>query len=70
MQASGDWLATAGAGEVAAAVRARSVSAVEAVEAAIARIEARDGAINAVVVRDFDRALDQARRVDRAIAAG
>ena len=34
-------------------------------EAAIARIEARDGAINAVVVRDFDRARAQARAMDQ-----
>ncbi len=36
-------------------------SPLEAVDAAIARIEALDGAINAVVVRDFDRARDAAR---------
>lgn len=58
------------AAECAAAVRARSISAVEMAEAAIARIEARDAPINAVVVRDFERALDQARQVDEAVSSG
>lgn len=63
-------LAEASAGELARAVRAKTVSAVEATDAAIARIEALDGPINAVVVRDFDRARDQAREVDLALAKG
>ena len=46
------------------------VTAVEAAEAAIARIEAGDGDLNAVVVRDFDRAIDAAREVDARRAAG
>ncbi len=40
------------------------ISALEACDAAIARIEARDGSINAVVVRDFDRARVAARAID------
>lgn len=48
----------------------RTVSALELADAAIARIEARDGAINAVVVRDFDRARDAARAADAALARG
>ena len=40
----------------AAAIRAGETSALAECETAIARIEAGDGAINAVVVRDFDRA--------------
>ncbi len=39
-------------------------------EAAIARIEAGDREINAVVVRDFDRARAQARAADAALARG
>lgn len=62
--------ATASASELARAVRAKSVSALELTDAAIARIEALDGPINAVVVRDFDRARTQARQVDLAIALG
>jgi amidase len=46
------------------------VSAVELAEAAIARIERHDGALNAVCVRDFDRALDAARDADAARARG
>jgi amidase len=58
------------AAEVAAAVAAGHLSAVEACEAAIARIERLDGAINAVVVRDFARARDQARERDARRASG
>lgn len=52
------------------ALAARQVSALELADAAIARIEARDGAINAVVVRDFDRARDAAKAADAALARG
>jgi len=50
--------------ETAAAIRRGETTALQQCEAAIARIEARDGALNAVVVRDFDRAREQARTVD------
>src|SRR5262245_354295 len=70
MQQSRDMFAHASADEQAAAVRTKSVSALELTDAAIARIEALDGSINAVVVRDFDRARDQARRIDLAMANG
>ena len=49
------------AGEIVEALAERRVGALELADAAIARIETRDKAINAVVVRDFDRARDQAR---------
>ncbi len=58
------------AGELAKALAQRRVSALELAEAAIARIETRDGAINAVVVRDFDRACEAAKAADAAIARG
>src|SRR6185437_10270771 len=45
-------------------------SAVELVDEAIARIEQFDGAINAVIVRDFDRARDAAMDADRRRAKG
>lgn len=48
----------------AAAIRAGETTAVAECEAAIARIEAGDGAINAVVVRDFERAREAARALD------
>lgn len=57
-------LAKAGALETAEAVRRAEISALEAADAAIARIEALDGPINAVVVRDFERARAAAREID------
>ena len=56
--------------ELVAALAARQVSAAELTDQAIARIEARDGPINAVVVRDFDRARTQAKAADAALARG
>ncbi len=53
-----------------AALRARQVSALELTDQAITAIEAGDGEINAVVVRDFDRARDAARAADAALARG
>jgi amidase len=61
---------TAGAGALAGALAVGEVSATRLCETAIARIEAMDGAINAVVVRDFDRARDAARAADAALARG
>ena len=58
------------AGELAAAVRARRASALELCDAAIARIERLDGPINAVVVRDFERARAQATACDERVAHG
>ncbi|HEY3721023.1 MAG TPA: amidase [Roseiarcus sp.] len=60
----------ADAAEMAAALAAGAVSSVELAEAAIARIEAVDPKINAVCVRDFDRALDAARAADAQLADG
>lgn len=61
-------LSKASAGELARAVAAGQASAAELCEAAIGRIEALDGPINAVVVRDFDRAREAARAADAALA--
>ena len=60
----------ASATELVEALAARRVGALELTDAAIARIEARDTEINAVVVRDFDRARDAARAADAALARG
>ncbi len=65
-----DDYAAAGAGELAQALADRRVSAMELFEAAVSRIERLDGAINAVVVRDFDRARAAARAADEALARG
>ena len=61
---------TASAGGLAKALAARQVSALELFDAAVATIEAKDAAINAVVVRDFDRARDAAKAADAALARG
>ena len=61
---------TASAGALARAVARRQVSAVELFEAAVRAIEAKDGPINAVVVRDFDRARDAAEAADAAVGRG
>lgn len=55
-----------GAIETAAAIARGDLSPLEAVDAAIARIEALDGPINAVVIRDFDRARDTAKAMTAA----
>jgi|SRR4051794_7014794 hypothetical protein len=52
------------------ALHARKVSASELIQHTIARIEALDGRINAVIVRDFDRARDAARAADAALGRG
>jgi amidase len=53
-----------------AGLRSSRISAVEALEQAIGRIEAKDGDINAVVVRDFERARAAAVAADAALARG
>jgi aspartyl-tRNA(Asn)/glutamyl-tRNA(Gln) amidotransferase subunit A len=44
--------------------RARTLSPVELMTAVIARAEAVDGAVNALVIRHFERAMDQARQAE------
>jgi len=56
--------------ELVGLLQSRQVSAVELLERSIARIEAHDGALNAVVVRDFERARTAAAEADRALARG
>jgi len=56
--------------EVVEALRSRQFSAVEITDHVIARIEALDRQINAVVVRDFDRAREAAKAADAALARG
>ena len=63
-------LAFSSIGAMVAALRAREVSAVELTRLHIERIERLDPKINAVVVRDFDRALAVARAADAERAAG
>jgi amidase len=56
--------------DLVAALAKREISARELVDLAIARIEALDGKINAVVVRDFDRARIASDAADAALARG
>jgi amidase len=65
-----DELAYGSVTELVEAMAGGHVSAVELAEAAIDRIERYDETINAVCVRDFDRALEAARGADQARARG
>jgi len=67
--AAGDDLAVLPAAEIRRRVAAREVSPVEVVEAALARIDRLDPVLNAVVTRS-PCALDDARRLERALAVG
>ena len=58
------------AGELVQALANRQISSRELVDSAISRIEALDPKINAVVVRDFDRARTAADAADAALARG
>ena len=56
--------------ELVTMLAARQISAVELLEVAIARIEALDPKINAVVVREFEQAHAAAVAADAALARG
>ena len=56
--------------ELTKALRSQKISALELLAHTVARIEVLDRRINAVVVRDFDRAKDAARAADAALARG
>ncbi|RYD96455.1 MAG: amidase, partial [Sphingomonadales bacterium] len=56
--------------QLAAGLKKKAFSAQELCRASIARIEALDPQINAVVVRDFERAGNEARLADEALARG
>jgi len=60
-------IAFSGATELAAAIGSGQVSSVELTDHYIARIERYDGELNAVVVRDFDRAREAAAAADAAL---
>jgi amidase len=57
-------------GELVLALRNKEISARELTDQFVARIEALDGDLNAVVVRDFERAREAARAADAALARG
>jgi amidase len=58
------------AAELARSLQKREVSALELTDQFITRIEALDGDLNAVPVRDFARARDAAKAADAALAGG
>ena len=68
--ASSEGLAYRTAGDLVKAIAGRQVSSRELVDSAISRIEALDPKINAVVVRDFERARAAADAADAALAKG
>jgi amidase len=63
-------LAFESATKLAARIRGKELSSRELTEYFVARIEKHDVAVNAVVVRDFDRALEAAAAADAAAARG
>lgn len=58
------------AGAALKALQLKALSACELLEASIARIERHDGEINAVVLRDFERARADAAAADAALSRG
>jgi amidase len=58
------------AAELAGRIRRREASAVEVMDAAIARIEGDNERVNAFVHLDFDQARERARDADRVVASG
>ncbi|MDB6000763.1 MAG: amidase, partial [Rhizobacter sp.] len=63
-------LETASVSQLVQALAEGRISSLEMCDAAIGRIEQRDADINAVVVRDFERAREQARAADVALGKG
>jgi amidase len=55
---------------IAAQLRRRELGAVECLEYFRARVERLNGALNAIVVLDWERAYEDARRADQALAKG
>ncbi len=56
--------------QLAAAIRARHVSATEVLEAHLAQIDKHNPALNAIVTLDAERAYERAREADKALARG
>ena len=57
-------------GKLSDALRSGNISASDLLEHTISRIEALDQRLNAIVVRDFDRARESAKAADAALARG
>jgi amidase len=54
--------------QLAADIKKKKIGCLELLDLYLSRVEKHDGALNAVVVRDFDRARTRARAADRALA--
>src|SRR5262245_50282240 len=54
--------------QLAADIKRKKIGCLELLDLYLTRVEKYDGALNAVVVRDFDRARTRARAADRALA--
>src|SRR6185503_13566208 len=54
--------------QLAAEIKRKKIGCLELLDLYLARVEKYDGPLNAVVVRDFDRARTRARAADRALA--
>ncbi len=65
-----DEMAFMSATDLVGLVRSGEISSTELTRYFIGRIEKHDGAVNAVVVRDFDRAMEAARAADSSMAKG
>ncbi len=63
-------LAFASASELLGRLKRREIGSLELLDHYIARVERLDGKVNAVVVRDFERARERARALDDALARG
>jgi amidase/aspartyl-tRNA(Asn)/glutamyl-tRNA(Gln) amidotransferase subunit A len=63
-------LASTTATELAGRIRRRELSPVEVMDATIARIEARNPSLNALVFTAFDEARAAAREAERAVTSG
>src|SRR5471030_93272 len=63
-------IAFSSATALAAKLRSGKISALALLDHYIARVEKHDGALNAVVVRDFERARKRAKAADRALKKG
>ena len=63
-------IAFSSASALAAKLRSGKLSSLELLDHYIARVEKHDGALNAVVVRDFERARMRAKAADRALKKG
>ncbi len=67
---TGSDLAWRSAADLAKQIRERKLSPVEVMQAVIARIEARNPSLNAMVFTDFDGALAAARKAEEAVMSG